>query len=93
MPNVSVRPEISNTNQIPATTAAHNLPTFPPLEQQTKPILTTEEAAHYLNRRPQTLRAWVCKQPAGVPRARNLNGRLAWRTADIRAWLNGEAAQ
>lgn len=80
------------TLQLPATSAAHNLPTFPPLEQQTKPTLTTAEAAFYCNRRPQTLRAWHCLQPVGVPRALNLNGRLAWRTNDIRSWLNGECA-
>jgi len=83
------------TNQsyaLPATSAAHIPHSWPPLEQQTKPILTTEEAAYYTNRRPQTLRAWHCLQPAGVPRALNLNGRLAWKTNDIRAWLNGEFA-
>lgn len=77
------------TNQIPAISPAQ----YPPLEAVTKPVLTTAEAAHFCNRRPQTLRAWHCLQPVGVPRAVNLNGRLAWRTADIRAWLNGEAAQ
>jgi len=78
------------TNQLPATSSAHNFTSRPPLEHVTKPILTTEEAAHYCNRRPQTLRAWHCLQPVGVPRAKNLNGRLAWKTNDIRAWLNGE---
>lgn len=73
-----------------ATHAAHSLPTFPPLEQQTKPILTTEEAAHYLNRRPQTLRAWACLEN-GALRPVRISGRLAWPVADIRKLLAGGA--
>jgi hypothetical protein len=77
--------------QFPQTSAAHNLPVFPPLEQVTRPTVTTEEAAHYLNRKPQTLRSWASAQPAGVPRPVRINGRLAWKISDIRALLNGEA--
>lgn len=75
-----------------ATPAAHSLPVFPPLEQITKPNLTTEEAAFYCDRAEQTMRMWACKQPAGVPRPIRINGRLAWRVADIISLLNGEAA-
>lgn len=83
---------MSHTTPIhPATSAAHNFPSRPLLEQITKPNLTTEEAAFYCDRAEQTMRFWACKQPAGVPRARNLNGRLAWPVAQIRAWLNGDA--
>lgn len=78
------------TNQLPATSAAHNLPTFPPLEQVTRPSLTTEEAAHYLNRRPQTLRAWACLEN-GALRPVRISGRLAWNVASIRALLEGGA--
>ena len=35
---------------------------LPPLELQTKPLLTTEEAAYYMNRKVQTLRIWACKK-------------------------------
>ena len=73
------------TNQSPATSAAH----FPPLEQVTRPTLTTDEAAHYLNRKPQTLRSWASAEPVGVPRPIRINGRLAWPVAAIRALLNG----
>lgn len=69
-----------------------NNPQFCPLEQVTRPTVTTDEAAHYLNRKPQTLRSWASAEPAGVPRPIRINGRLAWRVADIRALLNGEAA-
>lgn len=75
------------TIQLPATSAAH----FPPLEQITKPNLTTEEAAFYCDRAMQTMRMWACKQPAGLPRPLRINGRLAWKTADIRKLLEGGA--
>lgn len=70
------------------TSVAH----FPPLEQQTKPILTTDEAAHYLNRKPQTLRSWACLEPRGAIKPVRICGRLAWKVSDIRRLLNGEAA-
>ncbi len=75
----------------PATSAAHQYPSFPPLEQIAKPNLTTAEAAFYCDRAEQTMRMWACKQPAGVPRALRINGRLAWPVAAIRALLSGGA--
>ena len=74
----------------PAISAAHNLPTVPPLEQITKPNLTTAEAAFFCDRAEQTMRMWACKQPAGVPRPIRINGRLAWPVAAIKLLLNGE---
>ncbi len=59
---------------------------FPSLEQVTRTALTTAEAAHYLNRKPQTLRVWACFE-RGALRPIRINGRLAWRVADIRALL------
>lgn len=53
--------------------------TLPPLEQITKPTLTTEEAAYYTNRKPQTLRAWACLENGPI-RPIRINGRLAWPT-------------
>ncbi len=61
---------------------------FCPLEQVTRPSLTTAEAAHYLNRKPQTLRAWACMEH-GPLRPLRINGRLAWPCAAIRALLAG----
>ena len=60
---------------------------FCPLEHVTRPTLTTEEAAFYLNRKPQTLRSWASAEPVGVPRPLRVYGRLAWSVADIRALL------
>ena len=57
-----------------------------PLEQVTRPNLTTAEAAFYLNRRPQTLRAWACHEnfPDGL-RCRRIGGLLAWPTVEVKA--------
>jgi len=60
---------------------------FPPIESLTQPTVTTEQAAFYVNRRPQTLRIWASAQPHGVPRPLRVNGRLAWRVTDIKALL------
>lgn len=63
----------------------------PPLEQVTRSTVTTEEAAYYLNRKPQTLRSWASTEPSGVPLPIRINGRLAWPVAQIRALLEGGA--
>lgn len=57
---------------------------FPALEQVTRPNLTTAETAHYLNRRPQTLRGWACLEN-GPLRPRRIGGLLAWSTAEVKA--------
>lgn len=59
---------------------------FPPLDQITRPYVPTFQAAHYLDRRPQTLRAWA-STGSGPLRPRKINGRLAWPVADIRKLL------
>lgn len=69
------------------TTATHHSASaalFPPLEKVTRPNLKTEEAAHYLNRRPQTLRAWASLEN-GPLRPRRVAGILAWSTSEIKA--------
>ena len=59
---------------------------FPPLESVTRPTVDTAAAAYYLNRKPQTCRAWACMEN-GPLRPRRINGRLAWSVAEIRAVL------
>lgn len=59
---------------------------FPPLEQVNRPTVPTEQAAHYLLRRPQTLRAWACLE-SGPLRPIRVCGRLAWNVADIKDLL------
>jgi len=66
---------------------------FPPLEQVNRPTVPTGQAAHYLLRRPQTLRGWACAEtfPNGLRPVR-INGRLGWPVAGIRAVLGMEGA-
>ena len=61
---------------------------FPPLELVNRPAVDTAAAAHYLNRRPQTLRGWACAEtfPDGLRPVR-INGRLGWPVSGIRAVL------
>ena len=59
---------------------------FPPLEQITRPAVDTASAAHYLNRRPQTLRGWACHED-GPLRPVRVNGRLAWPVSELRRVL------
>lgn len=63
-----------------------NTSTYPALEKVTKPNLTTGEAAHYLNRNPQTLRIWACKDTGPIRPAR-INGRLAWPVQSLKSLL------
>lgn len=55
-------------------------------------VLPTNEAAPFINRRPQTLRKWACLE-CGPIRPLRINGRLAWRVSDLQSLLNGEAVQ
>lgn len=63
-------------------------PLFPPLEQVTRPTVPTEQAAHYLLRRPQTLRGWACAEtyPDRLRPVR-IKGRLGWPVDGIREML------
>ena len=56
---------------------------FPPLEYVTRPTVETRAAAFYVNRQPQTLRSWACKENGPV-RPRRINGRLAWPVSEIK---------
>ena len=51
-------------------------------------VLTTNEAAASINRRPQTLRKWAALE-CGPIRPIRINGRLAWRVSDLQSLLNG----
>jgi hypothetical protein len=69
--------------------AGYTAPTeYVPLALETRPAVDTAAAAHYLSRRPQTLREWACKEtfPAGL-RPFRVNGRLAWPVEGIRRAL------
>jgi hypothetical protein len=59
---------------------------YPPLHTVTRPTLDTAWAAYYLNRRPQTLRAWACLEN-GPLRPIRVSGRLAWSVSEIKGLL------
>lgn len=65
-----------------------NQSTFTSLELETRTAVNTSEAAHHLNRRNQTLRQWACLENGPI-RPLRINGRLAWKVADIRNLLSG----
>lgn len=56
---------------------------FPPLQQETRPLIDTSAAAYYLNRKEQTLRWWAAYE-CGPLLPRRINGRLGWPTAEIK---------
>jgi hypothetical protein len=60
-----------------------NAPPYPPLVLVTKPNLTTAELAYYLDRAPQTLRIWACRENGPI-RPKRIGGILAWPTADAK---------
>ncbi len=69
-------------------------PTFTPLALEQRTHVDTAAAAHYLNRRPQTLRGWHCHGafPTDSLRPLSVNGRLAWPVSEIRRLLLGVSA-
>jgi predicted DNA-binding transcriptional regulator AlpA len=68
----------------------HSRIKYPSLDDITRDTITTEEAAYYLSRRPQTLRSWASFENGPIRPVR-VNGRLAWRVADIKDALVGPA--
>ena len=79
---IAVSPQPPRTNELPPCASA----SYPALETETRPAIETAAAAHYLLRRPQTLRIWACKDN-GPLRPVRIHGRLAWRVEDIRALI------
>lgn len=59
--------------------------THPPLPA----VMTTNDAAPFINRRPQTLRKWACLENGPI-RPIRINGRLAWRVSDLQMLLDGK---
>lgn len=65
--------------------------TFTPLAVEARSHLPTEDAAHQLNKAPQTLRVWAMKE-SGPIRPHRIPGcsGLLWPVADIRRVLGLE---
>jgi len=51
-------------------------------------VLSTNEAAPTINRRPQTMYVWASRENGPIRPVR-INGRLGWRVLDLAALLNG----
>jgi len=66
-----------------ASQAATVTPTYPNLLTEKRPTVDTATAAHWLSRRPQTMRIWACREDGPI-RPIRINGRLAWYVASIR---------
>ena len=66
------------------TSATHQQ--FPTLQSVTRPNVDTAAAAFYMNRRPQTLRAWACLEN-GPLRPVRICGRLAWPVSELKRVL------
>lgn len=79
-------PTIIAAAQLAKAERAPRTKVFCPLNEITSPTVTTEAAAHYLNRRPQTLRLHACNDNGPV-RPLRINGRLAWPVADLKRVL------
>ena len=63
-----------------------------PLDQETRSVLPTAEAAAHLNRAQQTLRIWACGE-GGPLRPIRVGGRLAWPVAELRRLLGVDTVQ
>lgn len=78
-----------NDNTAPDTKPATPAP-WPAMSDENRLAIPTEQAAYYLNRRPQTLRGWACKEDGPLVPLR-LHGRLMWPMSEIRRLLNVRA--
>jgi hypothetical protein len=59
------------------------------LAEEQRETVNTDTAAAHLDRKPQTLRTWACKENGPI-RPLRINGRLAWRVADLRQLIKGD---
>jgi hypothetical protein len=59
------------------------------LADEKRETVNTDTAAAHLDRKPQTLRTWACKENGPI-RPIRINGRLAWSVADLRQLIKGD---
>lgn len=69
---------------------SHTSPGYVSLTCETRAAVDTATAAFHLNRQPQTLRGWACKED-GPLRPLRVHGRLAWPVAELRRVLGVQA--
>lgn len=71
---------------------ANSIFEYPPIEAVATPNVTTDQAAFYLNRRPQTLRKWAAYENGPILPVR-INGYLAWPVSKLKEiTTSGDAA-
>lgn len=58
-----------------------------PIEEANSVVVGTREAAFYLGRQPNTLRMWASNENGPI-RPIKINGRLAWKLAEIKQILS-----
>lgn len=61
-------------------------PVFVSLDLENRAAVDTATAAFHLSRQPQTLRCWASREDGPLVPLR-INGRLAWKTEDLRRVL------
>ena len=74
------------THHSPQAREGATAPAFVALTAETRAAVDTATAAYHLNRQPQTLRGWACKED-GPLRPVRVHGRLAWPVAELRRVL------
>lgn len=65
---------------------------FPSLHDEKRTHVGTACAAHWLDRKQQTLRGWACFEDGPIRPVR-INGRLAWPVAEIRRLMGLEGVK
>ena len=83
-----VRTGLKKDIRATAINTGNRMNSFLPLAQETRTHVPTAQAAHYLTRRPQTLRKWAAYQTAELQPTR-VHGRLLWPMDAIRKLLEG----
>jgi len=68
---------------------ANQAPIFPAIDQETRPLVSTRQAAFYLLRGEQTLRIWA-SQENGPIRPVRVGRRLGWPMSRIRELVGQE---
>jgi hypothetical protein len=60
---------------------------YPSIDTEIRQTVDTACAAYWMNRKPQTLRAWACLENGPIRPVR-VNGRLAWSVKEIRSMMS-----
>ena len=84
METATQHPEVMNPARLAAVERKGGA--FLSLDAETRTAVDTATAAYWLNRQPQTLRAWACLE-RGPLRPVRVHGRLAWPVAELRRVL------